>query len=113
MPLDVNGYCWKPQRPIRMVLEEGHGYEICLGICTDSHRPVPGQLGLGLQMIRTPQVFHDIFHEVTERRLLKSLYKGHFCSYNFCILMRIHKFWNSLYCICLRIYFAGTFSQNL
>ena len=35
MPMDVNGHYWKPQGQIRIVLEEGHGYEISLRICTD------------------------------------------------------------------------------
>ena len=37
-----------------------------------------------------------------------------FCSYNFCILMRIHEFLElySFHSISLRIYFAGIFSPN-
>ena len=42
-PPDVNGHYWKPHRPIRMLLEEGHGHENFLQISTDIHGPVPGQ----------------------------------------------------------------------
>ena len=36
------------------------------------------------------------------------------CSYTFCISMRIHQFLElySIYCICMRIYFAGIFTQK-
>ena len=54
-PLEVNGHYRKPQGPIGMVREEGHGYEICLRICTDIYGSNHGQQGQGLQMIRTPQ----------------------------------------------------------
>ena len=40
MPTDVNGHYRKPQGPIKKVLEEGHGHEICLQICTDVYGPV-------------------------------------------------------------------------
>ena len=43
MLLDVNGHYWKPQAPIRMLVEEGQGNELFLRICMDINRPVPGQ----------------------------------------------------------------------
>ena len=57
--------------------------------------------------------------EFTERCFLmdESLYKGHFacfCSYTFCISMRIYQCLElySIYCICIRIYFAGIFTKK-
>ena len=65
--------------------------------------------------------FSDRFHvshdtwEVTD--WMKAYIKGtwlDFCSYSFGILMKIHEFLElySLYCICMRIYFAGIFSKK-
>ena len=54
-PPEVNGHCRKPQGPIGMVGEEGHGYVICLWICTDIYGSIHGQLAWSLQTKRMPQ----------------------------------------------------------
>ena len=57
--------------------------------------------------------------EFTERCFLmdESLCKGTlvgFCSYTFCVSMRIHQCLelSSIYCKCRRIYFAGMFTEK-
>ena len=42
-PPEVKGHCRKLHGPIGMVREEGHGYVICLRICTDIYGSIQGQ----------------------------------------------------------------------
>ena len=80
MPPEINGHCQKPQGPIGMVREEGHGYVICLRICTDIYGSIQ-TIGTGFMEVKDASrtirtgfmdrivVSHDT-RELTERRFL-------------------------------------------